>query len=76
MGPSANGPKSEKPPTGHTTFPQPKRFQDCRICKVLQAQGNQHDLFANHVSDYATGCPKFAELGNEQRLVLVKETFS
>ena len=65
--------KPEKPPTGHTTFPQPKRFVDCRICKALQAQGSQSGLFVNHISDYATGCPKFAALGTEQRLVIVKE---
>ena len=70
--PVLSNPKPEKLPLGHTTFPQPKKFMDCRICKALQAQGSQPNLFVNHVSYYATGCPKFAELGTEQRLVVVK----
>ena len=59
-------------PSGHITFPKPQNFPDCRICKVLETQGGTN-LFEKHVSDYATGCPKFASLGNEQRLVIAKE---
>ena len=62
----------EKIPTGHTFFPKPKNYADCRVCKVLQTQGGTN-LFENHVSDYATGCPKFASLGNDQRLVIATE---
>ena len=65
--------KADKLPTGHTFFPQPKKYDDCRICKVLQAQGGSSGLFLNHISDYATGCPLFASLGTEQRFVVVKE---
>ena len=65
--------KQEKIPTGHTFFPQPIKFADCRICKVLQSQGGSAGLFLNHVSDYATGCPMFASLGTEQRFVTVRE---
>ena len=68
-----NQAKADKLPTGHTFFPQPKKYDDCRICKVLQAQGGSSGLFLNHISDYATGCPLFASLGTEQRFVVVKE---
>ena len=70
--PAAHQPHSDKPPTGHTFFPKPSYYADCRICKVLQTQG-ETGLFEKHVSDYATGCPKFAGLGNEQRLVVATE---
>ena len=59
-------------PGGHTFFPKPRNYADCRICKVLQGQGGT-DLFEQHISDYATGCPKFASLGNEQRLLIATE---
>ena len=59
-------------PTGHITFQQPQNYADCRICQVLQTQGGTN-LFENHVSDYATGCPKFASMGTEQRHVIAKE---
>ena len=65
--------KLENIPTGHTFFPQPKQFSDCRICKVLHSQGGSAGLFLNHVSDYATGCPLFASLGTDQRFVIVRE---
>ena len=64
--------KPERIPTGHSSFPQPKKFPECRICKVLQNQGGSAGLFQNHVSDYATGCP-VSSLGTEQRFVIVKE---
>ena len=57
---------------GHITFSKPQKFDECRICKVLQKQGGTN-LFENHISDYATGCPNFAKLGNEQRLVVARE---
>ena len=57
---------------GHISFQKPQTYMDCRICKVLQKQGAT-DLFEKHVSDYPTGCPKFASMGNEQRLVVAKE---
>ena len=60
-------------PFGHITFPKPQNLPDCRICKVLQAQGNTSGLFEKHVSDYVTGCPLFASLGNAQRLIIAKE---
>ena len=51
---------------GHVTFQKPQTYMDCRICKVLQKQGASN-LFEKHISDYATGCPKFASMGNDQR---------
>ena len=60
-------------PLGHINFQQPKNLPTCRICKVLQSQGDTAGLFDKHVSDYATGCPKFAKMGTDQRLVVAKE---
>ena len=59
--------------TGHAHFPKPKRLATCRICKVLESQGVTDGLFENHVSDFATGCPKFAAMGIDQRMVISRE---
>ena len=69
---SAPSVQGTKPPMGHITFSKPQKFDECRICKVLQKQGGTN-LFENHISDYATGCPNFAKLGNKQRLVVARE---
>ena len=71
-GPSKQKDSTPKPTTVHTSFPKPQNNDSCRVCKVLQAQG-ENGLFVNHISDVVTGCPKFAALGNEQRLVVSKE---
>ena len=60
-------------PTGHINFQQPKKLSSCRICQVLQSQGDTSGLFEKHVSDYATGCPKFASLGTDERMVIARE---
>ena len=65
--------QSTQVPSGHINFPQPKRLQSCRICQVLKAQGETVGLFENHFSDYATGCPKFAKMGTDQRMVTARE---
>ena len=60
-------------PPGHVTFPAPKQYPDCRICEVLQSQGEAEGLFEGHVSDYPTGCPNFAVMGTDQRVIICKE---
>ena len=58
---------------GHVNFPKPKKLLSCRVCKVLESQGNASNLYEGHVSDFATGCPKFAGLGTDQRMVVARE---
>lgn len=68
--------KSDPPPpvpTGHVNFPHPKHLPSCRICLTLKSQGETVGLFQKHISDYATGCPKFASLGTNQRVVVSRE---
>ena len=55
-------------------FRPAKRFEECRICVHLSATSSaHHDLFENHLSNYATGCPRFMEATSEKRKVLVSK---
>ena len=65
-------PKSSHP-SGHINFPKPKRLPTCRICKVLEDQGETVGLYDNHISDFATGCPKFASMSVDHRMVIARE---
>ena len=60
-------------PSGFPALPKPKRFAACRICKVLEAQGQTDGLYEGHFSEYATGCPKFISMDQDQRLLVAKE---
>ena len=53
-------------------FRTPQQFDECRICIHLTATKKNHqNLFENHLSTYATGCPKFIEASMELRRTLV-----
>ena len=59
--------------TADVFFRQSKVFNQCRICTHLSATGSHHDLFINHLSNYATGCPKFIEAAPELRRTLARK---
>ena len=48
-------------------FNPPRNHPQCRICKVLEERGDTHQLYDNHHSDWATGCPRFMIMTTEQR---------
>ena len=53
-------------------FKEPQKYDDCRICLHISATvRNARNLFENHTSTYATGCPKFSESSMEARRSLV-----
>ena len=68
---------TEKKPASKVTaevfFRQPKTFNECRVCTHLSATGTHSDLFVNHLSNYATGCPKFMEASPEVRKTLARK---
>ena len=48
-------------------FKEPQTFNDCRICNTLSTEGITTNLFVNHLSNYATGCPNFIQMSVERR---------
>ena len=60
--------------TAELFFRPARRFDECRICVHLSATSTAHsDLFENHLSNCATGCPKFMEATTELRKNLAKK---
>ena len=58
--------------TAEVFFRTAQRYEDCRICVHLSATSSSHQgLFEGHLSNYATGCPKFMEATSEIRRNLV-----
>ena len=61
---SSNGDVSSK--TSHSMFKNPRRNDNCRICGVLETQGDS-GLYEDHISESIIGCPKFQAMTAEQR---------
>ena len=52
---------------GFTQFKKPQTF-DCRICKILEDEEIEEDLYNNHWSDSPLGCPYFAQMDHESKI--------
>ena len=59
--------------TADLYFKTPQRYEECRVCVHLSTKKSHQNLFENHLSNYATGCPKFAEATMEMRRSLVEK---
>ena len=46
----------------------------CRICKQLEKQRGQTNLFLNHLGKFTHGCPKFITMSLEERLKVCNES--
>ena len=77
-GSTASAPRKKTDPpkvTADLFFKQPERYEECRVCVHLSSTSSSHpNLFEDHLSNYATGCPKFMEATTEVRKTLVKKT--
>ena len=49
------------------TFKPPTKLTDCRICRALEEKGDTRQLYDDHHSNYATGCPRFIAMSVEER---------
>ena len=50
----------------HNVFKSPRRFDDCRVCGVLETEG-ETGLYENHISETVVGCPKFQSMSSDER---------
>ena len=57
---------SEKVP-GLVNFATAKKYEECRVCGMLEADGKTGGLYDNHSSNFVTGCPKFQAMSVEDR---------
>ena len=55
-----------------TFFTKPRKLNDCRICKELEAKGETDELYENHLGNYPTGCPRYIKMSTEERSEIAK----
>ena len=58
---------AEKSIPGVTNFTKLKKFEECRVCGQLEAEGVTVGLYENHASNFTTGCPKFQAMSCDER---------
>ena len=46
-------------PKGFVAYNPPKKDNDCRICKVLESEGDTDNLYEEHFHNYPTGYPRY-----------------
>ena len=54
-------------PNATATYNPPQRYDNCKICKVLDEEGDTNNLYEEHTSDVAVGCPRFANMPTKIR---------
>ena len=61
--------------TAGANIASPERNDDCRVCQLIQRQGNkkQLNLFENHLSPHPVSCPVFMNMKIKDRLNLARE---
>ena len=53
--------------TGLAAYNPPKKDNECRICKVLESEGDTDDLYEEHHHNYPTGCPRYIKMSIVER---------
>ena len=51
---------------GLVNFANAKRFEECRVCGMLEADGKT-GVYDNHTSNFVTGCPNFQGMSVDDR---------
>ena len=59
-------------PKGLSMFSGPRKLPNCRICQELEKRGDNQDLYESHQGNYATHCPRWAGMTNEERYDVAK----
>ena len=54
-------------------FGAPRRLPDCRICRQLETQGDNRNLYDDHYGNYPTHCPRWAEMTMSERLTILQQ---
>ena len=55
---------------GFVAYKPPRRDEECRICKTLEASGDTSELYDDHLHNYPTGCPRYIAMDVNERLTI------
>ena len=50
-----------------------RRNEECRVCRTLEAEGDNEDLYDDHYGTTVYGCPRFASMVTTERLRVGKK---
>ena len=59
-------------PKGLSMYNQPRKMPNCRICKELEKRGDNAEMYDGHQGNYATHCPRWCAMTNEERSDVAK----
>ena len=59
--------KGDQQVTEIVNFTKVKRFEECRVCAVLEQDGKTGGLYDNHSNNFVTGCPSFHAMTVDER---------
>ena len=72
---SGSNEKAKTSPSSlHSSFTAATRYENCKICKVLEDDGDYEDLYDDHFGKTPFGCPRFANMTCGTRLQMVYRT--
>lgn len=54
-------------PNANATFKPPARYEKCRICVTLDAEGKTDQIYDGHTNDIPAGCPVYAAMTTQER---------
>ena len=72
---SGSNEKAKTSPSSlYSSFTAATRYEECKICKVLEDDGDYEDLYDDHFGKTPFGCPRFASMTCGTRLQMVYRT--
>ena len=64
---TGGGDKKQKKTHFSALFGTVHRNEKCRICKILEEDGDCRELYEDHYTSFPAGCPRFAQMTTGQR---------
>ena len=52
---------------GLLAYKPPRRDENCRICNMLETEGDTDNLYDDHIHNFPTGCPRYIMMTMKQR---------
>ena len=53
-------------------FKPPRRHEKCRVCQLLEKDGDTRNLYDDHIHSYPSGCPRYIQMTVKERYQVCK----
>merc|ERR1711888_177078 len=58
---------------GLIAYKPPRRDENCRICNMLETEGDTDNLYDDHIHNFPTGCPRYINMTMKQRADIARK---